>query len=85
MGDAAKVIEWNGTDVPADIRDVLAGLPPGRYRLEVVPAAEDEVELTPEGEAEIEAAMRQMDAGQGIPLAEVDAQLRKIIAESRAR
>ncbi len=85
MGDAAKVIEWNGTDVPADIRDVLAGLPPGRYRLEVVPAAEDDVELTPEGEAEIEAAMRQMDAGQGIPLAEVDAQLRKIIAESRAR
>jgi hypothetical protein len=85
MGDAAKVIEWNGTDVPADIRDVLAGLPPGRYRLEVVPAAEDEVALTPEGEAEIEAAMRQMDAGQGIPLAEVDAQLRKIIAESRAR
>ena len=40
MGDAAKVIDWNGIDVPANMGDLLTGLPPGRYRLEVVPAEE---------------------------------------------
>ena len=85
MGDAAKVIDWNGTDVPADLGDVLAGLPPGRYRLEVVPAEDDEVELTAEQEEGILEAMRSLDAGRGIPLAEVDARLRGVIAAARSR
>ena len=85
MGDAAKVIDWNGTDVPADLGDVLAGLPPGRYRLEVVPAEDDEVELTAEQEEGILEAMRSLDAGRGIPIAEVDARLRGVIAAARSR
>jgi hypothetical protein len=40
MGDAAKVIDWNGTDLPAELRE----LPPGRYHLAAVrgaPTAEE--------------------------------------------
>lgn len=40
MGDAATVIEWNGTDLPAELRE----LPPGRYHLAAVrgaPSAEE--------------------------------------------
>ncbi len=75
MGDAAKVIDWNGTDVPASIGDLLTGLPPGRYRVEVVPAEED-FELTLEQEEGIRAAMRQLDAGEGVPWETVHAELK---------
>lgn len=75
MGDAAKVIDWNGTDVPASVGELLAELPPGRYRLEAVPADDDAVELTPEGEAAIEAAMGQARAGRTLSLAEVTARM----------
>ena len=74
MGDAAKVIDWNGTDVPADIADVLAQVPPGRYRLEAVTEG-DGYELTPEQEAGIEAAIRSADAGRSVPWATVKAEL----------
>ncbi|MDB4927621.1 MAG: hypothetical protein JWM10_105 [Myxococcaceae bacterium] len=40
--------------------------------------------LTPEQEEGILAGLRQLDAGQGIPLAEVDARLRRIIGAARA-
>ena len=84
MGDAAKVIDWNGTDVAE-----FAALPPGRYRVELVESCAvcdvEALELTPEEEEGILAGMRQLDAGQGIPLAEVDARLRRIIGAARAR
>jgi len=61
MGDAAKVIDWNGTDVP----ETLAALRPGRYRIEVVAEVDDQV-LTPEMEAGIEAAMDEVAAGRAV-------------------
>ena len=85
MGDAAKVIDWNGTDFPPE----LAALPPGRYRVELVEACAvcdgEAFDLTPEEEEGILAGMRSLDAGRGVPLAEVDARLRRIIEAARAR
>jgi hypothetical protein len=37
MGDAAEVIDWNGTDVAS-----FAALPPGRYRVELVETEGDD-------------------------------------------
>lgn len=85
MGDAAKLIDWNGTDVPAGVGELLAELPPGRYRLEVVPAEEADDLVSPETEARIHAARRSIAEGRGIPLAEVDARLRATLAAARAR
>ncbi len=41
MGDAARVNDWNGTDVPAE----FTALPPGCYRVELVEGADSD-ELT---------------------------------------
>jgi hypothetical protein len=82
MGDAAKVIDWNGIDVPAGVGELLAELPPGRYRIAVVP---DDGLVSPEAEARILAARQSIAEGRGIPLAEVDTQLRGIIEAARAR
>ena len=41
VGDAATLIDWNGTDFPAE----LAKVPPGRYRLLAV-EDEDGFELS---------------------------------------
>ena len=90
MGDAAKVIDWNGTDFP----EALAGVPPGRYRLEPVqgpadepgdePGAEpDDFELTPEIEAKIEAGLADLRAGRTVSLEEADARMRARIAAAR--
>ncbi len=84
MGDAAKVIDWNGTDVPADIAEALAELPPGRYRLQAV-TDDDGYELTLEQEAGIEAARRSIREGRGLTLEEVDARMRARIAAASAR
>ena len=83
MGDAAKVIDWNGTDVPAE----FVALPPGRYRIELVEGNEDGPgdDLPPETQARIRAGMASIAAGKGVPLAEVDARLRATIAAARAR
>ncbi len=70
MGDAAKVIHWNGTDTPEALRD----LPPGDYRVEAV-ADDDGYDLTPEQEAGIEAAMRSADAGRTVPFEEAMARM----------
>jgi hypothetical protein len=51
MPRRARVLTWNGKDVPPELRE----LPAGRY---VVEAIEDEVPaLSPEEEASIEAAL----------------------------
>ena len=72
MGDAAKVIDWNGTDVPAE----LIALPPGRYLIQPAPGAEaDGFELTPEQEAGIEAGLRSVREGRVVSLAEVEARM----------
>jgi len=57
MPRRARVMTWNGKDVPPELRE----LPAGRY---VVEAAEDEAPaLTPEEEAGIEAALESYRQG----------------------
>lgn len=57
MPQRARVVTWNGKDVPAELRD----LPAGRY---IVEAVEDEAPaLTPEEEAGIEAALESYRQG----------------------
>jgi hypothetical protein len=86
MGDAAKVIDWNGTDVPSDLTELLAGLPPGRYRLAPVPDDEGNGSgLTAEEEEGIREGMRQLDAGEGVPLAAADARWQATLAAARRR
>ena len=85
MGDAAKVIDWNGTDVPAGVGELLAELPPGRYRVELVREEPGDGRVSPETEARILAGRREIAEGRGVPLHEVDAGLREIIAAARAR
>ena len=79
MGDAAKVIHWNGTDFPPE----LASVPPGHYRLELVDATDDEPgdgSVSPETEARILAGRADVAAGRTVPWSEVDAGLGRIIA-----
>lgn len=59
-----KVIDWDGASLPAQLRD----LPPGRY---VVEPVDSPAPLTLEEEQGIIAALNQIDAGQGMPLAKV--------------
>lgn len=61
MGDPARVIEWNGRDVPAEMRDV----PPGRYRLVAVDE-DEELGLTPQLEAKIEQGIADIRAGRTV-------------------
>jgi len=59
MPRRARVVTWNGKDVPPELRD----LPAGRY---VVEAVEDEapaLSLSPEEEAGIEAALESYRQG----------------------
>jgi hypothetical protein len=57
MPRRARVVTWNGTDVPAELRE----LPAGRY---VVEAVDDEVPaLSPDEEAGIEAALESYRQG----------------------
>ena len=70
-----KVIKWDGSHVPEELRS----LPPGRYAIESV----DQVgTLTEEEEAGILAGLTELDAGKGIPLSEV---VREIIRGSTTR
>ena len=57
MPRRARIVTWNGKDVPSELRD----LPAGKY---VVEAVEDEAPaLTPEEEAGIEAALQSFRQG----------------------
>lgn len=57
MSRTAKVVTWNGKDVPAELRE----LPAGRY---VVEAVDDEAPaLSPDEEAGIEAALESYRQG----------------------
>ena len=58
------VINWDGASVPAELRK----LPPGRYFIE---PADDLEELTSEEENGILGALKELDAGHGIPLVDV--------------
>jgi hypothetical protein len=60
MPRPARVLIWNGKDVPAELRD----LPAGRYVVE--PMDEDAPALSPEEEAGIEAALESYRQGRGV-------------------
>ncbi len=57
MSRTAKVVTWNGKDIPAELRD----LPAGRYVVE--PIEEKAPALTPEEETGIEAALESYRQG----------------------
>ena len=59
-----KVIKWDGSHVPEELRS----LPPGHYAIESVDRVDT---LTEEEEAGILAGLTDLDAGRGIPLADV--------------
>jgi hypothetical protein len=74
MSSAAKVIDWNGRDVPEALPELLRELPPGQYTLERVLTAE-EAGLTPEQELGILHAREQVARGEVRSWEEVRAQL----------
>ena len=57
VSPTAKVVTWNGKDVPPELRD----LPAGRYVVQ--PLEEEAPELTPDEEAGIEAALESYRQG----------------------
>ena len=57
MSRTTKVVTWNGTDVPTELRD----LPAGRYVVE--PVDDEAPALTPDEEAGIEAALESYRQG----------------------
>jgi len=59
-----KVIDWDGRNLPEQLRD----LPPGQYVLEPLEATQP---LSAEEEDGLLAALKELDTGRGIPLAEV--------------
>src|SRR2546426_12375804 len=61
---------WDGTHVPQALRE----LPPGRYAVEPI---DNLPPLTPEEDTGILAALDQLDAGRGIPLADVVREIRR--------
>ena len=79
MSNHAKVLDWNGRDVPS----ALAALPPGQYLIEPVePLASWNLSAT--RVTELEAAMDAHDRGEGIPAGEVLARLRERSAARRS-
>jgi len=58
------IIHWNGRDLPAELKD----LPAGDY---AVQPAEDVVDLTPDEEADLVAALESLQAGKGVAHEEV--------------
>ena len=74
------VLDWNGADIPEEVRDQMPAelrkLPPGRYVLEPV---DEEVELTEEQEAGIDAAIESVRQGRGVPLDAAKAQIDRIL------
>jgi hypothetical protein len=66
----AKVIRWDGTHIPDELRQ----LPPGRYAVESV---DDVPQLTEEEERGVLAALDELDGGRGRPLSDVVREIRR--------
>jgi hypothetical protein len=75
MPRTARVVTWNGKDVPAELRE----LPAGRYVVE--PIDDDAPVLSPEEEAGIEAALESFRQGRVVDATRarqsIDAALRR--------
>ena len=74
MAHAARIVNWNGKDLPLEMRE----LPAGRY---IVEAVDGEVPLDPNEEAGIEAALESYRQGRVVDAtharAIIDAALRR--------
>ena len=70
-----RVIKWDGSHIPEELQD----LPPGRYAIEPI---DQPPPLTEQEEQGILAALNELDAGGGIPLADV---VREIRSDPRRR
>jgi hypothetical protein len=70
-----KVIEWDGTHLP----EALRKFPAGRYAIEPIDQLSP---LTEEEESGIVEGLNELDAGRGIPLADV---LREIRSSKKRR
>lgn len=79
MSNAAKVLEWNGRDLPEALRE----LPPGTYALERVESAE-EAGLTPAQVEGVLHARAQVARGETTPWETVRAELEARHAPRRA-
>lgn len=64
-----NIITWDGHRIPDELRD----LPPGRY---AIASIDEPPPLTDAEDAGIRAALDALDAGRGIPLADVVRELR---------
>lgn len=65
-----KVITWDGRRVPDELHD----LPPGRYAIASIDAPPA---LTEQEEVGIRQALDELDAGNGVPLADVVREIRR--------
>jgi hypothetical protein len=76
----AIVFEWNGDDLPDEVRrhlpEGLRALPRGRYVLESV---DDALEPTDDHEAGIHAALDSLRAGRGVSLDTAKARIDRIL------
>ena len=67
-----KVIDWDGTNLPAQLKE----LPPGRYAVE---SLESVLPLTAEEDEGLRAALDEMEAGEGV---DVDDFIRELRADA---
>ncbi len=74
-----RVLNWNGRDLPAELRD----LPAGRYVVE--PIDEELDALSAEEEAGLRQAIASIEAGHGVPIEKLDAAIDEALARRRHR
>lgn len=70
-----KVIEWDGSHLPKELRE----LPPGRYAIEPMEPPET---LSEDEEQGVLAGLQGLDAGRGIPLVDVICEIRTCSSEN---
>lgn len=72
------IIHWDGSRVP----DALRNLPPGLY---AIASIDEPAPLTDEEEAGIHKGLDELDAGRGVPLADVVREIRRRPTPGAAR
>ena len=65
-----RIIHWDGTRLPDELRD----LPPGSY---AIASIDEPVHPTDEEEVGIRKGLDELDAGRGIPLADIVREIRR--------
>ena len=70
-----RIIHWDGTRLPDELRD----LPPGSY---AIASIDEPVHLTDEEEVGIRKGLDELDAGRGIPLADIVREIRRGVSRT---